>query len=134
MDRQEREKASELRREIVQSQTEGSRHLERILAKRSLLGGSLYEWKRRCGAKSCRCRKGVLHSSWILSYRQDGKLRKKTIPAEEVSRYQVWVQAYRDFRADRAGLVKVHANLCRLLRELEEELMDKPPWERGKCS
>ena len=118
----------------MQSQTEGSRHLERILAKRSLLGGSLYEWKRRCGAKSCRCRKGVLHSSWILSYRQDGKLRKKTIPAEEVSRYQVWVQAYRDFRADRAGLVKVHANLCRLLRELEEELMDKPPWERGKCS
>jgi len=127
MDTQSRDRASRLRQEVVQLQAEVNRRLEAILRTRAILRGSLYQWKRRCGAQKCRCQKGELHSNWVFSYRKDGKLRKVAIPSEELSRYEAAVGSYRAFRAERVGVVKAQARVNRLLRDLETEMRIEAP-------
>jgi len=131
MDKKGREKASHLRQEIVRVQGEMATHLESILRRRALLRGSLYEWKRKCGARNCRCKRGDLHSSWMLSYREGGKVRKVTVAEEALASYQAAAQAQRAFRSDREGVLKGQAKIRELMRELEEELLVDPPKGRS---
>ena len=61
----------------------------------SLMRGSVVRWKRKCGNENCRCAKGKLHESWVLSYSVRGKtrilsLREKDLPQVRaaLSRYK----------------------------------------------
>lgn len=132
MARRGREKASRLRQELLQVQEEVGTHLEKILRRRVLLRGSIYEWKRKCGAKNCSCTKGALHSSWVLSYREGCRVRKVTVPAEELRSYRAAVDAHRAFRADRAKVIKGQTKIRELLREIEETLCIEPPTGRSR--
>lgn len=82
-----------------------------------MIRASLYQYRRRCGAPGCRCAQGELHEGRALSVSQAG--RSKTVPliglvAAEVSQ---GVEAYRQWRQARAGLVQ---NFHALLEAVDE--------------
>lgn len=121
MNSRSRGKASRLRQEIRRVQANVDTHMESLLSRRTLLSGSIYEWKRRCGATNCRCTRGDLHRSWVFSYRQGKNLRKVVMTENERRRYQTAVEAQRAFRTDRAKVIEGQRKIRDLLRELEEE-------------
>ena len=66
---------SSLRSELLKAQQQLSQLLKACLAREPLLPGSLYTLRRKCGKSNCRCNRGELHVSTVLSYRGQGRSR-----------------------------------------------------------
>jgi hypothetical protein len=93
--------------------------LEACFGRQPLLPGSLYTLRRKCGKASCRCARGELHASTVLSYRGQGRPRNISPAPEQVEPVRNMTEAYRQCRNARARLVRWQKQLLRLVDELE---------------
>jgi len=93
--------------------------LEPVLDPQPLLAGSLYTLRRRCGKPSCRCARGQLHSSTVLSYRGQGRPQTISPLPDQLPRLQKLTDAYRRFRQARTQLVRLHHEVHALLDRIE---------------
>lgn len=100
---------------------------QQIIAKRSLVKGTIYDSKRKCGHKQCKCATGgQLHSTPVLSFSHQGKAQSvglsKYAPHEREKITQK-VNDYREFRQCRAKIVQYFAETIEQLNLLEESLL-----------
>ena len=93
--------------------------LKIFLGREPLLPGSVYILRRRCGKPNCRCARGELHASTILSYRGRGRPQNITPPAGQLRAVRELTEDYRRFRRARTQLLRWQRQLLTLLDRIE---------------
>jgi hypothetical protein len=111
---------SSLRSQLLAAQQQLPKLLEEWLGREPLLPGSLYTLRRKCGKPNCRCSRGELHESTVLSYRGQGRPRNISPPAEQLESLRSMTQDYRRCRQARARLVRWQRQLLSLVDALED--------------
>ena len=119
--------ASQLRKQIQQCQREISDLLRVLKQRRPLIRGNVYTLRRKCGKAGCRCQDGHLHESWVLSVPEKGRKHMRAVPKGKRTQWQPMTERYRRFRRSRARLVKLFAEVLKLIDELERERTVPPP-------
>jgi hypothetical protein len=110
---------STLRSQLTRALQELPRLLERCFGREPLLPGSLYTLRRKCGKPNCRCRRGELHESTVLSYRGQGRPRNISPAPEQIDALRTLTDDYRRVRQARAQFVRWQRQLLALLDALE---------------
>ena len=116
-----RERESRLRQDIRRRHDQLGALLQRLQAPGSLIAGSVYIRKRRCGKPRCRCVRGELHADRVLAVRCAGRVRLRALDVVEDTALEDGVRAWRGFRRDRCelgsacrGLIKAVDRLGRM--------------------
>ncbi len=119
-----RQTRSELRRRVVQLR-QARRHLENVLmtlTHQPLVAGSLIAKYKRCNKGDCRCTRGELHGPfWYLSQTVDGRTVMRFIRAADVARVRPIFARTKQWRQQRAQLVRLSARILQLLDRLAEQ-------------
>src|SRR5438034_549133 len=110
---------SSLRSQLLLTQHQLPQLLEECLARAPLLPGSLYILRRKCGKPSCRCSRGELHESTVLSYRGQGKPRNLATAPEHLPALRDLTEQYRRCRQARAQLVRWQRQLLAIVDALQ---------------
>lgn len=110
---------SSLRAQLAQAQQQLTSLLEDCFGREPLLPGSLYTLRRKCGKPNCRCTRGELHESTVLSYRGKGRPRNISPPPEQIKTLRAMTDDYRRVRQARAKLVRWQRELLKLVDGLE---------------
>ena len=121
------ETASRLRKRILDPHEEQRALLEAVVSCRSLVKGSVYDLKTRCGKPSCVCAQGQRHSAMVVSWSQGGRTRILTVQPGDLDRLIRLTGEYRSFRQARARLVKLEKELLKEVDKLETALREEPP-------
>jgi hypothetical protein len=116
-----KQKLSSLRSKLNDTQTQIQQLLHDFQTRQPLLPGSLYTLKRRCGKPNCRCTKGQLHTSTVLSYRGEQKRQTITPPPGQVKTLKTMTDEYRRFRKARAQLVRLQRQMLDLVDKIQIE-------------
>jgi hypothetical protein len=121
---------SKLRQQLGRAHTAVGRLLRRLARSQSMVQGSFYLLKRRCGNPNCRCARGQLHETWVITRSQGGKGRTYTVPVEERARLRQLTQEYRHYLRARALLRKRHAQMLALVEGLAQARLEV--WPRAE--
>ena len=113
------QKLSSLRTKLNDTQTKIQQLFHDFQARQPLLPGSLYTLKRRCGKPNCRCAKGQLHASTVLSYRGEQKPQTITPPAGQIDTLKKMTDEYRRFRKARAQLVRLQRQMLEWVDQIQ---------------
>jgi len=113
--------ASQVRKRMQQGQCEIDELLEVLEQRHKFIRGRVYNLRRRCGKTTCRCQTGALHSSWVLAFPEQGHKRMRTVPEDKRILWQRMTERYRRFRRARVKLVKLFAQIVRLVAALEQK-------------
>lgn len=114
---------SRIRQRLLDTEQELHKQLQFFLAVRGpLIRGTFGTRARVCGNPGCRCARGELHQSKILSASDGGKLRQVHVPAGDEVLVSEGVERYRRFRRAHAELAKRLRNLARRQLELVDAL------------
>ena len=119
--------ASQLRKQLQQCQREVGDLLRMLKQRRPLVRGNVYNLRRKCGKDGCHCQDGDLHESWVLSVPEKGSKRMRAVPKGKRTQWQSMTERYRRFRRARARLVKLFAEVIKLVDKLERERTVPPP-------
>ena len=92
----------------------------------SMVPGSLYLLRRKCGKPNCRCVQGHLHESWVLTRSEAGQNRLYGVPKDQRGRLRLLTLEYRRWQLARARLVKQSAAILSLVDQLAEGR--RQPW------
>jgi hypothetical protein len=85
-----------------------------------MVPGTLYLLRRKCGKPNCRCARGELHASWVLTRSESGHSRLYVVPADQRGGLRPLTREYRLWQLARARLVKQSAALVVWVDELAE--------------
>jgi hypothetical protein len=122
---------SKLRQQLWRSHAAVTRLLRRLARSQPMVQGSFYLLKRRCGNPNCRCARGQLHETWVITRSQGGKGRTFTVPVEDRGRLRQLTQEYRQHIRARAVLSKRQAEILALVDQLAEARLEVwPPTEK----
>ena len=115
----QRRRFSRLRQVLRQLAGEVSQRVAPVLADRPVIKGSVYEIQRRCGKPGCKCARGELHKSMVLSTSAQGHTKLRTIPRGSLTDVRRKVAAYQQIRRARARLVKTHQKMLEIIDQIE---------------
>jgi hypothetical protein len=121
------ENASRARKRLLDLHGQERELLKTLVSCRSLLKGSVYDLKTRCGKPSCTCAQGERHSAMVLSWSQGGKTKLLTLQPGDLDRLIRLTGEYRAFRQARSKLVKLQKELLSEVDKLETALREAPP-------
>ena len=124
MNRRERE--SRLRLEIHRRQEHLGALLNRLQAPGSLIPGSIYGRKRRCGKPRCRCVRGHLHTDRVLAVRRAGRVALRALDPVDDAPIEDGVAAWRSFRRCRGELMSACRDLVEAVDRLGRMRQVKP--------
>jgi len=110
---------SSLRSQLLDAQHQLPQLLQECLGREPLLTGSLYTLRRKCGKPNCRCSRGELHESTVLSYRGQGRPRNISPPLGQLESLRTMTHDYRRCRQARAKIVRWQRQLLTLVDALE---------------
>jgi hypothetical protein len=110
---------STLRRQLLELKQQLPPLLETFLGREPLLPGSLYTLRRRCGKPTCRCARGALHASTVLSYRGQGRPRNLSLAPEQLPAVRELTDEYRRFRQARTQLLRLERQILTLIDRIE---------------
>jgi hypothetical protein len=110
---------SSLRSQLLDAQHQLPQLLQECLGREPLLPGSLYTLRRKCGKQNCRCSRGELHESTVLSYRGQGRPRNMSPPLGQLESLRTMTHDYRRCRQARAKIVRWQRQLLTLVDALE---------------
>ena len=125
--RANRQKFSRLRRSLVRLYEEAGRLIEPFSSDKPVIKGSVYELKRKCGKPGCKCTRGELHRSMVVSDSEKGRKTLRVIPRGFLVDVRNKVRRYRRLRRARAGLVEVHGKMLRVMDEMEAMRREEMP-------
>ncbi|RMG55298.1 MAG: hypothetical protein D6722_28025 [Bacteroidetes bacterium] len=122
------ETASRLRQKLWQVYRAVDHTLHLLKGDAPMVQGSLYLLRRKCGKPNCRCARGELHASWVLTRSESGRGRLYPVRAEQLATLRPLAREYRRWQQARARLVKQCAEMVALIDELAEgRLQSWPP-------
>jgi hypothetical protein len=105
--------------------------LRQLQRSESMVQGSFYLLRRKCGKPNCRCARGQLHVSWVITRSEQGQDRIYSVPQDQRGRLRLLTQEYRRYQRAGAVLVKRHAKLVQLVDRMAElRMMAWPPETR----
>ncbi|MFQ5800724.1 MAG: DUF6788 family protein [Candidatus Hydrothermarchaeales archaeon] len=84
-----------------------------------MIRGSVYELKRKCGKPGCKCTKGQLHRTMVLSSSEKGRTKLRVIPHGFLLEVKTKVQRYQKLRRSRQRLGEVHRKMLQVMDEME---------------
>ncbi len=114
-----RQKFSRLRQSLRRLSDEARKLIEPSFSHKTVIKGSVYELKRKCGKPGCKCAQGELHSRMVLSASEKGRTRLRVIPHGFLVEVQIKVRRYQELRRARSRLVEVHRKMIRVMDEME---------------
>lgn len=120
-------KFSRLRQSLVQLSNEIKKLTNPFFSDTSVIKGSVYEIKRKCGKPGCKCAQGELHGSMVVSSSEKGKTSLRVIPSGSLVEVQGKVQRYQKLRKARARLVEVHKKMLQIMDEMEAMRREEIP-------
>jgi hypothetical protein len=120
------ETVSRLRQKLWQAYRALARTLRLLQRDAPMVQGSLYLLRRKCGKPNCRCARGQLHATWVLTRSEAGRSRLYAVGAEQRGPLRPLAREYRRWQLARAHLVKQTAKLLALIDELAEQRLQ--PW------
>lgn len=106
-----REQASRLRQGIAFKLQRLIGLLEVVKERTHILPGSVYRRGRRCGKRGCRCCRGELHMSLVLTVQKDGKSRWVSLEGLDKEKVQQLVRDWRRFRMVRSEMLHTFRDL-----------------------
>lgn|SRR5882724_4227550 len=112
---------SKMRQQIARAFDGLDRLLTTLLRSAPMAPGSLYLLRRKCGKPSCRCARGSLHASWVLTRSEAGQQRLYSVPAAQRAQLRSWTAEYRRYQRARAQWVKRTASLLSQMDALAEQ-------------
>lgn len=121
------EPVSRLRQDLWCTYDALARTLRTLQLEAPMVQGSLYLLRRKCGKPNCRCVRGELHASWVLSRSESGKNRLYSVPADQRGRLRPLTREYRRWQAARARLVKQAEALVARIDQLAERRLQRWP-------
>lgn len=92
--------------------------LETIQHREEMVAGSVFERRRRCGKRGCRCEQGKLHVGQILSVRRAGQPVWTSMNASSSEMTVTLVGNYQRFRKARRELMQTFQRLIEAVDEL----------------
>jgi len=120
------EPVSRLRQDLWRTHLALARTLRTLQLEAPMVQGSLYQLRRKCGKPNCRCARGDLHASWVLTRSESGKNRLYSVPGDQRGRLRLLTREYRRWQLARARLVKQSATLVALIDQMAERRLQ--PW------
>lgn len=119
---------SKLRQQLWRSYAALAQTLRPLQRSEPMVQGSFYLLRRRCGKPNCRCARGQLHASYVLTRSEAGKDRLFAVPKDQRTQVRKWAAEYRRYQRARAVLVKRHLRLLALVDQMaEQRLLKWPP-------
>jgi hypothetical protein len=123
-----RASASRLRQQLWRTYRALAGTLRALQRDAPMVQGSLYLLRRRCGQPTCRCARGQLHATWVLTRSEAGKSRLYAVPPDQRGRLRPRAREYRRWQRARAQLIKQSARLVALMDQLaDQRLQTWPP-------
>jgi len=116
--RADRQKFSDLRRSLILLGQETRRLARPFLSDQAVVKGSVYELKRKCGKQGCRCIRGDLHRSMVVSASEKGRTKLRVIPRGLLVQVRVRVKRYQELRKARSRMVEVHRQMLQVMDEM----------------
>ena len=110
-----------LRQQLWRAYVALARTLRRLQRTEPMVQGSFYLLRRKCGNPNCRCARGQLHSTYVLTRSEQGRDRLYAVPKEQRARVRRWAAEYRRYHRARAVLVKRHLRLLQLVDQMAEQ-------------
>lgn len=107
-----------LRQELWRVHAALARTLRRLQRAQPMVQGSFYLLRRKCGNPRCRCARGELHASWVITRSESGKHRLYSVPNDQRAGLRQLTAEYRRYQRARAVLVKRHQKMLALVDEL----------------
>ena len=127
---QNRRELSHIRQKLLQLYLRTRKELAPFLSEAPMTKGTVYPLRRKCSKPSCRCARGELHETLVLTASLGGKTRLWTIAPEQIGEIRERTQAYREFRKSRAAFIKECAQrqeeLLRLIDAIEQARIRQP--------
>lgn len=114
------QRLSSLRSQLTHAQQQLATLLEDCFGRGPLLPGSLYTLRRKCGKPNCRCARGELHESTVLSYRAQGRPRNISLSREHIDTLRPMTEDYRRVRRARAQVVRWQRQLLKFMDALQD--------------
>jgi hypothetical protein len=96
------------------------------LARTPLVKGNVYEIARRCGTPRCRCTRGQLHRSMVLSWSEDGRHHLRSLPPAQVAAIRQKSEEYLRFRRARAEVSVILKKLLAVLDQIQKLRCEAP--------
>ena len=108
-----------LRQRLHRLTEEHTRLLEVAYELTPLWRGLVLDAKRKCGKPNCRCARGELHVSPMLSDRSGERQRSLAVKGKDLELFGRLTEAYRKVRASRVRLVKIQREILQVFDALE---------------
>ena len=121
------ESVSRLRQELWRLYGGLARTLRALQRDARMVQGSLYLLRRKCGKPTCRCTRGELHPTWVLTRSEAGQHRLYSVPVDQRGGLRPLTREYRRWQRTRAVLVKQLARLLALIDQLAEQRLERWP-------
>ena len=109
---------SRLRQRVWRAYRPLGRTLRALTPDQPMTPGSFYLMRRKCGKASCRCARGQLHPTWVLTRSEGGHHKLYSVPADQRAQVRQWAAAWRRYQRARAQFGKQTAALLALADQL----------------
>jgi hypothetical protein len=119
-----------LRQQLWRAYAALAHTLRRLQRSDSMVQGSFYLLRRKCGKPNCRCATGQLHAAYVLTRSEQGKDRLYMVPKEQRAQVRKWAAEYRRYQRARAVLARRHVGLLALVDQMAEQRL--LVWPRKK--
>ena len=111
---------SRLRQQLWRAYRDLERTLRAMAPDQPLVPGSLYLMRRRCGKPACRCARGHLHATWVLTRSEAGRHKLYPVPAAQRAWVRQRAAAWRRYQRARAQFGKQTVALLALADQLAQ--------------
>ncbi len=125
-DKRTQEKLSRLRREILQLRERLEQVLAVALARTPLVKGNVYEIARRCGTPHCRCTRGQLHRTMVLSWSEEGRHHLRSLAPAQVAAIRQKSEEYLRLRRARAEVSVILKKVLTAWDQIQELRREAP--------
>ncbi|OGF64712.1 MAG: hypothetical protein A2Y62_14765 [Candidatus Fischerbacteria bacterium RBG_13_37_8] len=125
MKKHDKSSISKARQNLLFLCSELERLVKQIVNSKEITKGTICEKRRKCGNQKCRCSKGELHITRILSYSHKGKSRiihLSKYSLLELTKLEKQVKEYQQFRKSRAKIVAYAKLLIKEINQMEQAL------------
>jgi hypothetical protein len=123
---------SSLRQQLWRAYAASARTLRRLQRSAPMVQGSFYLLRRKCGKPNCRCARGQLHASYVLTRSEQGKDRLYAVPKDQRAQVRQWAAEYRRYQRARAVLTRRHMKLLALVDQMAEQRLLVWPEKKAK--
>ena len=123
---------SNLRQQLWRAYAAIAHTLRRLQRSNPMVQGSFYLLRRKCGKPNCRCARGQLHGSYVVTRSEQGKDRLYTVAKDQRARIRQQTAEYRRYQRARAVLIKRHVKLLALVDQLAQQRLLVWPEKKSK--